>query len=281
MTAEVMERRQRRDAEPPMTWPTGSFAVARVDLLPPIVGIRRRQGKTVRALALGLVGLVIVAAMAGVAVSFLAGAAENTLAAERTRSQLLLLEQGKYTDLSTVKAQLEDYERAEVAALFAEADWSRLMKELDNALPGDFALTTESITIKGIAADSRGGGAESTGLDAPGVIEIAFTATADRFDSPTPLLNALRELTGYVSATVDAVSASGEEGYVVTGVIQLGAEALGGTARVNALDPEILATLHDLLEAVATGELDKAAAEAATETADGEPSGTETTETGE
>ncbi|MCR2785916.1 MULTISPECIES: hypothetical protein [unclassified Microbacterium] len=271
---EVLERRQRSHAEPPMTWPTGStLSVARVDLVPPIVEARRRQGRTIRLLALGLVGLVIIVAMAGVAVSFLAVTAEQKLAAERTRSQLLLIEQREYSLLSSVKSQLDDAAVAEVAALYPEADWSRLMTELDNALPDDFALRSESITIKGVDA---AGAVESTGLDAPGVIEIAFTATADRFDSPTPLLNALRDLTGYVSATVDAVSATGEGGYVVTGAIQLGSDALGGTARVEALEAELIARLQAELEGAATGAPPEAADEAA-DTADA----TDATETGE
>ncbi|MCR2814136.1 hypothetical protein [Microbacterium sp. zg.Y1084] len=265
MTAEVRERRERRQSEPPITWPTGStLSVARVDLLPPIVEVRRRQGRTVRLLSLGLIALLVVVVMAAVAVSLLATTAEGHLAAERNRTQLLLIEQAKYTDLATVKSQLADHELAEVVTLYAEADWFRLMTELDTALPEDFALTAESITVKGVSADTRGG-AGGTGLDAQGVIEITFTATAARFDSPTPLLNALRGLTGYVSATVDAVSATGEAGYVVTGVIQLGADALGGTARAEALDPEVIAALQLALEAVATGaalEAADAAAEA-------------------
>jgi len=268
MTAEVMERRQRRQAIPELLEDrTPAFTVARVDLLPPIVEVRRRQGRTTRLLAMGLVGLLIVVAAVGLAMSFLAGAAENALAGERTRSQLLLIEQAKYSEVSTVKAQLVDYETAELAALYSEADWSRLMRELDDALPSDFALTTETISIKGIDS-GRSGSGEDTGLDAPGVIEISFTATADAFDSPTPLLNALSGLTGYVSATVDAVSASGDKGYVVTGVVQLGADALGGTARVDVLDAETIATLHELLEAVATGTIDAdAVADAAADSA--------------
>jgi len=283
MTAEVMERRQRRQATPELLEDRApAFTVARVDLLPPIVEVRRRQSRTARLLALGLVGLLVVVAAVGLAMSFLAGAAENALAGEQTRSQLLLLEQAKYSEVSTVKSQLADYSTAELAALYSEADWARLMGELDDALPDDFSLTTETITIKGIDT-GRSGSGEDTGLDAPGVIEISFTATADAFDSPTPLLNALSGLTGYVSATVDAVSASGEKGYVVTGVIQLGADALGGTARVAALDEETITTLHGLLEAVATGAIDAdaladaagdSAGTAATDAADG-------TETGE
>ena len=277
MTAEVLERRQRRESEPPMTWPTGStLSVARVDLLPPIVEIRRRQGKTVRLLALGLVGLLVIVAMVGVAMAMLAGAAEQRLAAERTRNQLLILEQREYAEVSTVMSQLAAHSIAEVAALYSEADWARLMTQLDNALPDDFALTSEVITVKGVAADA-GAVAQSTGLDAAGVIEITFTATAARFDSPTPLLNSLKDLTGYVSATVNAVSASGEDGYVVTGVIQLGAEALGGTARVAALDAEMIASLHTLMEAIATGAVLETGDAATAEGAEG----TDATETGE
>ncbi|MFV4913189.1 hypothetical protein PFZ49_06415 [Microbacterium lacticum] len=123
------------------------------------------------------------------------------------------------------------------------------MTELDAVLPADVSLATESITVKVVADDAAS--IESTGLDAPGVIEISFTANAARFDSPTPLLDALSRLTGYVSATVEAV-ASNESGYLITGVVQLGADALGGTARTDALDADKLTALHEQLEQAAT-----------------------------
>lgn len=111
---------------------------------------------------------------------------------------------------------------------------------------------TEDVAVRGLGNDD-GSVSDNGGLDAQGVIQISFTANADRFDSPTPLLNALSELTGFQSATVDAVSASDEVGYVITGVVQLGSEALGGTSRVKDLDEDLMADLHQQLQDVATG----------------------------
>lgn len=256
MTAEAVERRNRRrvDVEstvegPPMAAPARSFA--RVDLVPPIVETRRKNAALERKLAAGLIVLIALVIAAALAVAMLAFAAEARLDAERTRTQVLLNEQRSYAEVAAVKAQLADYDDAELATLFSEANWERLMRELDGVLPGDVSLATESITVKGLADDTSGI-YETTGLDAPGVIEIAFSANAARFDSPTPLLDALKGLTGYVSATVDAVAESGEEGYTITGIVQLGADALGGTTRVGNLDPEVLAALHDQLEIAAT-----------------------------
>ncbi|MFS0867151.1 hypothetical protein AB3M83_07420 [Microbacterium sp. 179-B 1A2 NHS] len=252
MTVDVTERRQRRQTEPTSaTLGTPALSVARVDLLPPVVEVRRRQGLIVRLLSLGLVVLLLIVATAGFLVALVANAAEDALAAEQTRTRLLALEESKYSDVSAVKVQLLDHSDAELAALFAEADWSRLMTELDDVLPEAITLTTETISLKGISEDAPA--AETTGLDAPGVIEIAFTATAAEFVTPTPLLNALSELTGYQSATVDSVSESDEDGYTISGIVQLGTEALGGTPRVEALDPEALELLHQTLEDLVTG----------------------------
>lgn len=262
MTVEVMERRQRRQAEPvAANLALPALSVARVDLLPPVVEVRRRQGLIVRLLSLGLIVLLLVVATAAFLVALVANAAEDTLAAEQTRTRLLALEEAKYGDVSQVKVQLLDHSDAELAALFAEADWSGLMTELDDVLPDAITLTTETISLKGVSEEAPT--PETTGLDAPGVIEIAFTATAAEFASPTPLLNALAELTGHQSATVDSVSESEEDGYTITGTVQLGTEALGGTARVEALDPEALEVLHQTLEDLVTG-----AAQAAADTAD-------------
>lgn len=263
----------------PETEMTGILAapaslIARVDLLPPIVEVRRRQRKTIRLLALGLVGLVLISAAVGFAVSFFASDAEAALTAEQQRSQMLKLEQSKYAEVSTVKSKLQDYESAETAALFSEADWSRLMTELDDVLPDAITLTSEQITVKGVSATGADT-SDAAGLDAPGVIEISFTATADAFDSPTPLLNALQKLTGHVSATVNAVAATDQDGYVINGVVQLNAEALGGTARAKALDADTLTELHQQLEDAATG------AGAAADDTSSSDTAADTTETGE
>ncbi len=256
MTTEMTERRQRHRPDPsdveldePAPTHTPVYAIARVDLVPPIVEARRRHAATERKLMAGMLALLVAVVAAGLAMAALAMSAESTLSAERTRAQVLLNEQKKYSEVSSIKAHLGGYDGAELAALYSEASWSRLMTELDAVLPADVSLATESITVKVVSDDAAS--IESTGLDAPGVIEISFTANAARFDSPTPLLDALSRLTGYVSATVEAV-ASNESGYLITGVVQLGADALGGTARTDALDADKLTALHEQLEQAAT-----------------------------
>lgn len=225
----------------------------RVDLLPPIVEARRKQNATLRLLMLVLIGIALIAVVASLAVSLVAAGAEQRLADERLRTTQLQQEQAKYTEVMQVKAQLADYESAEMAALFSEADWARIMRELDAAMPEGVEITSESVIVKGVGGDAAAAPAEgSVALDAPGVIEIAFAAKAPSFDSPTPLLNALQNLTGYVSADVSAVSNGGEDGYSITGSVRLGAAALGGTARANALDPEILKAFHEALATAVT-----------------------------
>lgn len=223
----------------------------RVDLLPPIVETRRKQNATLRLLMLGLIGIALIAIVASLAVALLAGAAEGTLTAEQQRSVQLLQEQSSYAEVSQVKSQLLDYDNARVAALYSEADWARMMRELDAALPADVAITAESITMKGLGNDETASSADgAVTIDTPGVIGISFSATAPTFISPTPILNGLKTMTGYLSATVNAVSNTGE-GFDITGVVQLDASALGGTARTGTLDADTLAELHDSLFTVA------------------------------
>ncbi|WP_312676781.1 hypothetical protein [Microbacterium sp.] len=223
----------------------------RVDLLPPIVETRRKQNARIRLLMLGLVGIALIAVAASLAVALLAGAAEGTLKSAQQRSVQLLQEQSSYAEVSQVKSQLLDYDSARVAALYSEADWARLMRELDAALPADVAITAESITIRGLGSDKATSSPDgAVTIDAPGVIEISFSATAPTFVSPTPILNGLKTMTGYLSANVSAVSNTGE-GFDITGVVQLDASALGGTARTGTLDPDTLKELHDSLFTVA------------------------------
>lgn len=239
--------------------------IARVDLLPPSVELRRRQSATLRLLGLGLAGLLLISVTGSFAVSFLAGSAEQRLADEQARSVQLVEEQQQYTEVQAITAQLADYESAEFSALFAETDWPRLMRELDAALPAGVVLSSEAVTIKGLSTSSDTP-VDEIGLDALGVIEITFSATADVFESSSPLLGALQSLTGYSSATVNAVSGGGEDGYVITGVVHLNAAALGGTERGGRLDPEKLTALRQALETAVTAP--PAPAETTDETAD-------------
>ncbi|MFT3798742.1 hypothetical protein [Microbacterium sp.] len=224
-------------------------AVARVDLIPPSVEIRRKQRRTRRLLLAGLAGLTAVAVVAGLGAAVLAFGAEKALADEQVRHTQLMQEQQEYSEVLTVKGRLSDYDSARLAALYPEADWARLMRELDAAMPADVTLTTETITVRG-GSDSGPVGQE-VAIDAQGVIEITFAAQGSGFGSPTPMLNALPSLTGYVSANVESVVNS-DGGYTITGVVRLDASALGGTARVNALDADLVDQLHEALQTALT-----------------------------
>lgn len=225
-------------------------SVARVDLLPPSVEVRRRQSTTLRLLGLGLAGLLLISVTGAFATSFYADDAERRLADEQARSAELLAEQNQYAEVSSIKAQLSDYETAQMAALFLDIDWPRMMRQLDAALPAGMTLSAETITVKGV--DTETAAENAVALDTPGVIEIGFTANTDQFASPIPLLNALSSLTGYASATVDNVTGGDEDGYVVTGTVRLNAGAFGGTPRTERLDPDLVTALRVALEQAVT-----------------------------
>lgn len=225
--------------------------VYRVDLLPSIVGVRRRQNTTLRLLMLSLIGVALIAVVASLAVALLAGAAESTLEQEQARSAQLIADEQQYAEVIAVKAQLADYDNARTAALFAETDWARVMRELDAALPEGAQITAESIKIKGLAGEAGETNPEVATIDAPGVIEISFGATAPTFVAPTPLLNSLQNMTGFVSANVSSVANAGEDGYTISGKIQLDGRALGGTARTASLNQDAIVALRDALVAAA------------------------------
>lgn len=228
----------------------GRPPVARVDLLPPIVEQRRKQHALERMLVFGLLVLAVVAVAATFVVSLIAFAAEARLAEEEVISAQLKTEEASFSEVSTVKTQLVDYDTAELAALYAEADWGRLMRELDGALPADVEITSESIRVKG--ADPTGTPPEAgLGLDNLGVIEITYTVTGPGVGSTTQLLNGLQSLTGYASATAVAL-VNAEDRYSISGTIQLNAAALGGTVRTSQLNADDLLALHDALEVAAT-----------------------------
>lgn len=246
-----MQKRNKADrVQEPRRASGGQPLRARADLLPPVVEVRRKQKATRRMLVLGLVGLAVVVAVGAGAAALIAQGKDAGLAAEKARNARLVQEQAQYVEVSTVRAQLVDWDTAQLAALYAEADWARMMRELDAALPGGSSITSEAITVKG-----QNGGVEPVAalppLDAPGLIEVSFTANAESFVATTPLLDRLADMTGYASADVSAV-ASAEEGYVITGVVRLSSAALGGTARVANLDPATADPLRAALETAVT-----------------------------
>lgn len=249
----MMKRSTKNDRDAPRRASAASVAtIARVDLLPPIVEVRRKQNATLRLLSLSLGGLLLITVTGGFAMTLLSASAEQALADEQARGARLLAEQQKYTEVADIKAQLVDHDAIIYSALFAETDWARLMRELDGALPEGMQLTSETVTLKGLSAEPAAAAPAAAPLDAPGLIEIAFTASAPAFDSSTPLLNKLASLTGYTSANVSAVSGGDEDGYVITGIVQLDVTALGGTARVGELDPAQLEQLRLALQTAVT-----------------------------
>lgn len=219
----------------------------RVDLLPPIVEVRRRQNKTIRLLMLSLVGIAAIVVVASLAVALTAGVAEAMLAKERQRGTDLLNQQGQYAEVIQVRAQLADAQTAQLAALYPDADWARIMRELDAALPAGMSITSESIAVNGLSGVVDTPLAGSVAIDAPGVVEISFSAAAPSFDSPSPLLAALQNMTGYVSANVSAVANTSEKGYDITGAVRLDGRALGGLARQSTLNADALKQLQDAL----------------------------------
>lgn len=222
----------------------------RVDLLPPIVEIRRQESKTIRRLSFGLVGLVAVVLIASVGASTLAMTAETALATENARKARLLTEEKAYSEVISVKALLGDYDAAIMSALYSEADWARIMREIDGSMPEGVAITSEVVRINGLGTEAVEVPAVS--LDTAGVVSIAFTALSANVISSTEVLNLLSGLTGYSSAHVESVAGSAENGFTVTAVVELNAAALGGTPRTGGLNPEQVTALRDALHLAAT-----------------------------
>lgn len=222
----------------------------RADLMPPSVEIRRREKRTISRLSVGLVFLTGAIVVASLGVTGVAALSEAALANENARKAQLLAEQKNYSEVVAVKALLGDYDAATMTALYSEANWQRTMKELDASMPDGVDITSEVITVKGVG-DAKVEIPEVQ-LDEPGVVSIDFTALSQDVISSTTVLNRLAAMTGFASAYVSAVSESGEEGYTVTGRVELNAGALGGTTRVMKLDADQLTPLHEALLKSAT-----------------------------
>lgn len=198
--------------------------VPRANLMPPEVGIRRKQAAQRRSL-LALGALVTVVTIAGVVASFLfAAAAEQRLADERRITEQLLATQLGYAEVTQLRADLQlitgvRTQIAEVEVLWADA----LVPYLGVLGP---EVTVSNLTVLGNAPAQP-----PLGLGGPlrqeRVATIAMTISTPDVPTPWVWLRAWERIDTYADASVDLIT-NADSGYTTTVTINLNPSALSG-----------------------------------------------------
>jgi Tfp pilus assembly protein PilN len=197
---------------------------AQANLLPPEVGFAAR-GRVVRRAAIALVVLsVLLVVVASVGVSVLAAVEQGRLAEANARTDQLVQQQAKFSEVQRVKSLLATAEAAEQVGTSTEIDWKAYLVDIQNSLPSGTLVTNVSAETATPIADFV---QPSVPLQGDRIGELRFTATSTSLPNVEAWLNSLAKLTGYVDAAPGSVGLNTRtELYEVTITMHINREAL-------------------------------------------------------
>ena len=175
----------------------------RVDLMPPEIRLKRSQLRTRRTLRLALLGVFLVVVGASAATWALSALAQTSLASAQAQQQALLVQQAKYSSVTTIQNAITLIKAGQVVGDSTEIDWQDYLVKLQATLPAGVALTTVTI---GTADPLTAYAQSSTPLQGDRIATLAFTATSPSLPSIPVWLDGLKTLPGFVDATPGQVT---------------------------------------------------------------------------
>ncbi len=198
--------------------------IPRANLMPPEVGLRRRESARRRSL-IALSGLVTIIVIAGVVASFLyAAAAEQRLADERRVTDELLATQLEYAEVTQVRADLQTIVdlRSELAGV--EVLWADVVAPYLSVLSADSSTVSEVTVRSEEPAQPRLGVAGP--LRQPRVATITLIVTTQDVPQPWLWIRAWERLETFADASIDRVTLNEGQSYDVAITINLDMKAL-------------------------------------------------------
>jgi Tfp pilus assembly protein PilN len=204
----------------------GSGAVVggppRVDLMPPEIRVRRSQLRTRRSLRLALFGVFVVVAVACAGTWAFNQLAQTSLAQAQAQQQALVVEQGKYSDVTTVKASISLIKAGQFVGDSTEIDWQDYLTKLQATLPEGITLTTVTVDS---GTPLKSYAQTTTPLQGGRIATLQFTASSATLPSIPVWLDSLRSLPGFVDATPGSVNLT-DTGYLADVSMHINADAL-------------------------------------------------------
>lgn len=178
-------------------------ASPRVDLLPPEVGDRKRGAALRRSVVVGVVAALILSAGLYAFASFKSVEAAVQLDSARSDTLMLLAEQAKFSEVRDLSTQLDTVTLARQVGATTEINWSTFYQSIAVTLPAGVAITAFSVdsstpieSLTPVTVPARN----------PRVATALFTATSADLGSVATWLAALKNVPGYVDATVTPAS---------------------------------------------------------------------------
>lgn len=197
---------------------------ARANLLPPEVGIAAR-GRVQRRSASFLVVLSVLLVVAGFAgASVLSLVEQANLDAANARTDELVQEQSKYSEVQRVNNLLAAASAAQKVGTSTEIDWKAYLVSIQNSLPSGTLVTNVSAETATPLTDFV---QPSVPLQGDRIGELRFTATSTSLPDVETWLEALAKLTGYVDASPGSVTLNDlDQLYEVTITMHINKDAL-------------------------------------------------------
>jgi Tfp pilus assembly protein PilN len=186
-----------------------SFRMPRVNLLPPEIEQARRLRSTQRALAGGILGVVVLLGGGYAYEVHARHGAEQALADVQAQTTLLQGEQAKYADVPRTVAAIDAAETARQSAMANDVEWSRTLTDFSLSLPENVWFSNVSLTLRGAATAAAGApttpGATATpgaasGLAAAGIGTVSVEGSARSHRDVAAWLDTLATLPGMSDA---------------------------------------------------------------------------------
>lgn len=195
----------------------------RIDFLPPEIKARKNARRTRQSL-LVLSLIVVAACVAGYVFSAgLATLAQAGLAQAQQRTQDLLTEQGEYSEVRKVAAQIEATKNARLVGSATEVVWKDYLAQLIAALPA--GVTIEKYTVVSQSATDLTP-VPSVLLQNARVSTVTFSARMPALaDAEATLVN-VKNLPGFADAWVTPIQVSPDGTYTAEFTLNVNADVL-------------------------------------------------------
>lgn len=198
-------------------------AVPRANLLPPEVGMRKKERGRRRGLIV-LVSLVLVATVGGVVGSYwLAGQAEQRLADERLVTQDLLNQQLEFGEVLGIQARLNSVDEQRALLESVEVRWQQVVSPYLSIVGGSGIVDSLTLTNNDPFLPPL---ALADPLRSPRSATVLISVLSPALPDAARWLRAFESIDSYADASIDTVVLDVGEGYLTTVTVNLNDEAL-------------------------------------------------------
>ncbi|MCU1561514.1 hypothetical protein [Mycetocola sp.] len=175
----------------------------RADLLPPEIRREHKGRRTRRKLIWGILGVILLVLVGTGASYYLALTSQSQLTAAQDRTNELLLEQQKYTEVRVVQDELAAVEAGQRVGAATEVDWKAYIDKIEASLP-------DNVEIQEVRIDAASPLADYAQADTPllgvRVATLTFGAWTKALPDTDAWLVALSGLPGHADANPDSIN---------------------------------------------------------------------------